>query len=185
VLIAAVPVMAVQVLDQLRERSEQRAAVASDAMRMADLLAEQLSQVVESARGLITATSHLASVRDRQPEACQARLRALSRDFPEFAGIAVAGIDGNTFCRAAGGESLYVGDRSYFQEAVEERRFVASGFMIGRETQRPSLVFAAPSFGADGGVVAIVLVSYDVADLSERGGGGPEAGRAGPPPGRA
>jgi PAS domain S-box-containing protein len=167
VLIAAVPVMAVQVVDQLNERQEQRQEIATDAVRMAELFSEQLSQVVEAARGLAVAAAHMPEVRNRNAEACVARVRELIQQFPQFVGIGVVGPDGRTFCRTSEGPPIDISDRAYFQEVLREGRFTASGYIIGRNIQRPSVVFAAPAFGEAGEVSAVVIVAYDLRNLSD------------------
>jgi PAS domain S-box-containing protein len=167
VLIAAVPVMAVPVVDQLNERQEQRREIATNAVRIAELFSEQLSQVVEAARGLAVATAHMPEVRNRDAEACVARVRELIRQFPQFVGIGVVGPDGRTFCRTSEGPQIDISDRAYFQEVLREGRFTASGYIIGRNIQRPSVVFAAPAFGEAGEVSAVVVVAYDLRNLPD------------------
>lgn len=167
VLIAAVPVVLVQVVDQLDEREQHREAIASDAVRMADLLSEQLSQVVEVARGLTLAVAHMPEVRNRNGEACSARVRELSRQFPGFTGIGAVGPEGRTFCRSSDSGTIDISDRAYFQEVLRDKRFVASGYVIGRAIRRPSMVFAAPALDEDGEVQAVVVVGYELQNLSD------------------
>lgn len=167
VLIAAVPVVLVQVVEQLDDRRDQRAAIASDALRMADLLSEQLSQVVEAARGLAVAAAHMPEVRDRDGEACSARMRELAARFPNFTGIGAVGLDGRTFCRSGAGGTIDISDRSYFQEVLREKKFVASGYLIGRAVRRPSMVFAAPALDAQGNIQAVVVISYELQKLAD------------------
>jgi PAS domain S-box-containing protein len=168
VLIAALPVLAVQVLDQLREREEQRDAIAADALRSAELLARRLSQIVEAARALATATGHLQEVRELDGPACSARVRALREQFPAFVGIGVTTPDGNSFCRSTPGDDrvINLADRPYFQQALREKRFVASGYVIGRAVGRPTLVFAAPVLDAGEEVLAVVVVAFDLANVA-------------------
>ncbi|HEX2257355.1 MAG TPA: HWE histidine kinase domain-containing protein, partial [Afifellaceae bacterium] len=168
VLIAAVPVMAVQVVDQLNEREEHRQDIATDALRMAELFSEQLSHIVEAARGVALTTAHMSEVRNRDAEACSARVRALVQRFPEFVGIGVVGPDGTTFCRSGeDGRTIDISDRPYFQEVLRDKSFTASGYIIGRNIQRPSVVFAAPALDDGGEVSAVVIVAYDLANLSD------------------
>lgn len=169
VLVAAVPVLAVQVFDQLRERGEQREAIAVDALRSADLLATRLSQIVEAARALATATGHLEEVRQLDREACSARVHELKEQFPAFVGIGATTPDGNSFCRSTLGDDrvINLADRPYFQQALREKRFVASGYTIGRAIGRPTLVFAAPVLDEAEEVLAVVVVAFDLANVTE------------------
>jgi PAS domain S-box-containing protein len=132
---------------------------------LADLQAERLSQIVELARGLATAATYMPEV-VAGGQACEARLREITQTFPEFVGMGVFGPDGNTTCRSSGGEPIYLGDRPYFEELMREKRFVASGYMIGRAVQRQTIVFVAPSLDREGNVQAGVLVSYAVESIS-------------------
>jgi PAS domain S-box-containing protein len=166
VLIAALPVLGVYIADQLRERRAQQEAIASDALQSADLLAERLGHIVSAARALALAVGQLQEVRTLDREACPRRLRELRSHMPEFVGLGVVDTGGTVFCRSMDGPAIEVGDRPYFQQALLERRFVASGYIIGRAINRPSLVFAAPVLGEADEVLAVAILAFDLANVA-------------------
>lgn len=172
ILIAALPVLAVQVIDSLRERGAEEEEISRSALRMAELKAERLAGLVELARGVTTAIAHLPSVLERDGEVCAARLRVMLDDLTEFAGAAVFAPDGTSFCRSGGNEPIQVDDRPYFQEVVRERRFVGSGYIVGRARQAPAMVFAGPATDGVGELRAVVVLAFALERLPDVLGAG-------------
>ena len=164
VLIAALPVLAVQVLHRLGERQAERQQIAVTALRLTDLQAERVARLVDTARALTTTLAQHPSVLERDGSVCTARIRDILERLPEFAGIGVFAPDGTSFCRSGEDRTIFIGDRSYFREVVRERRFVSSGHIFGRLVQQPAVIFAAPALDA-GKLRAVVLLAYALSDL--------------------
>ena len=165
ILIAALPVLAVQVFSRLAERQAERQQIAATALQLAALEAERVSRLVDIAHGVTTALANLPSVLDRDGPACERRVTAILDSLPEFAGIAAFAPDGTSFCRSGGNKPIFIGDRHYFQHAVHERRFVGSAHIAGRLVEAPVLVFAMPAIDPAGELRSIVTLNYRLADL--------------------
>jgi PAS domain S-box-containing protein len=167
VLLAAVPVLAIQVEDLRQDREQGKAALAGQALDLARLAAAQQDQFIESARYLLTAAAQFPEVLNLDPEGCSARMRELLRQFPSIAGIGAVGLDGIPFCSGRDSvANISIADRPYFQEAVRNRSLEISGYVIGRQTGRPHLNFAYAAVDAAGEVRAVVILAVSLERLS-------------------
>src|SRR3546814_3158474 len=76
-LVAALPVFAVQVSDQIEQRDQQRAHTIAQVNRFAHAVAEEQERLIEGMRYLLTALAQLPSVRNREAS-CSARLTGIA-----------------------------------------------------------------------------------------------------------
>src|SRR3546814_19878018 len=72
-LVAALPVFAVQVSNQIEQRDQQRAHTIAQANRFAHAVAQEQARLIEGMRYLLTALAPLPSVRNHEAS-CRARL---------------------------------------------------------------------------------------------------------------
>jgi PAS domain S-box-containing protein len=167
VLIAALPVLALQVQGLLQDREQRKAAIAEQALDLARLAAAQQDQFIESARYLLAAAAQLPEVQSRDTPGCDRQMAELLVQFPTVTSIAVAAPDGAQFCsgpRGSAGTSLV--DLPYFEQAVRNKSLAISGYIIGRQTGRPQLNFAYPALNAEGEVRAVVVLAFSLGRLS-------------------
>ena len=68
ILLAAVPVFAIQISSDYEIREGRMAAVVQSAETLAGLVAARQDRIVEGARLLLEATSHLQSIREKNAE---------------------------------------------------------------------------------------------------------------------
>jgi hypothetical protein len=90
VLLAAVPVRAIQVQDILQDREQRKAAIAEQALDLARLAAAQQDQFIESARYLLAAAAQLPELQNLDRDGCSARMRELLEQFPTITGSTVS-----------------------------------------------------------------------------------------------
>lgn len=166
VLVAALPVFALQVYNELEERQARRLEAGQALLERARLYAAQIDRFVEGARYLLVGLAQLPEVRGGDRAACSARMRAAAAQFPELTGAGTIDPDGVSRCSALGGEPVDLSDRPYFREAVEQKRFATSGYQIGRRTNRPSIVFAYPALDEDGAVLSVVVLAFSLESFS-------------------
>jgi PAS domain S-box-containing protein len=168
VLLAAVPVLAIQVHDLVQGREQRRAAIAEQALDLARLAAAQQDQFIESARYLLAAAAQLPEVQNLEREGCSARMGELLDQFPTITGISAVGVDGIQFCSgysSVAGTNL--ADRPYFQKAIRHKSLAISGYVIGRRSGRPQLNFAYPVMDGAGHVRAVVVLGFSLDRLSD------------------
>ena len=166
VLIAALPVLTVQVVSRFDARESQRQEIASTALRLAALEAERISRLVDIAHAVTATLVQLPAVLGRDGPECAERVNDLLDSLPQFAGIGAFAPDGTSFCRSGGDDPIFIGDRRYFQEALQKRRFVGSGHSVGRLLHEPVIVFAMPAIDDAGELRAVVLLDYPLSRLS-------------------
>ena len=111
----------------------------------AALVAANQDAAVESAKqllGAIAAVPQLGAVGRGQ---CQSYFEKLRVRYPVYANIGLLDPDGRVVCHAtaATGE-VNVADRTYFREAVAQRRFVMGEILTGRLSGRSVIPFALP-----------------------------------------
>jgi PAS domain S-box-containing protein len=168
VLLAAVPVLAIQVHDLLRGREQRKAAIAEQALDLARLAAAQQDQFIESARYLLAAAAQFPEVQNLDQDGCSGRMRELLDQFPTVTGISAAGLDGIQFCSGFGSPApASLADRPYFQRAVRDQALAISGYIIGRRNGRPHVNFAYPAMDGAGEVRAVVVLGFSLDRLSE------------------
>jgi len=170
VLFAALPVLALQVNTLLADREQRKTAIADQALNLARLAAAQQNQFIEGARYLLGAAAKLPEVQNRDARGCHSRMAEFLQLFPTVAGIGAVAPDGTQFCtgrEAMAGRQVDISDRPYFQAALHEKRLAISGFVINRASGKPSLDFAYPALDDAGEVRAVVVLTFDLARLSD------------------
>jgi PAS domain S-box-containing protein len=167
VLLAALPVLAIQVHELLQSREQRKAAIAEQAVDLARLAAAQQDQFIESARYLLAAAAQMPEVQGRDGPGCSARMAELRRQFPTAAGIGAVGPDGTQFCSSSSQVTgISLADRPYFQQAARNKRLAISGYIIGRLSGRPHLNFAYPALNGAGELRAVVILAFSLDRLS-------------------
>ena len=133
----------------------------------ASLIAAQHNQVVETARQVLTAISSVQSVREGEDQRCSQYLAQLQQRYDSYTSFGVIGLDGYARCRDAPTPTpTYLGDRSYFQEAITRKGFVSSEHILGRVTGKHAIAFALPAVDAAGQVTQVVFAGIDLARLA-------------------
>ena len=168
VLLAAVPVLAIQVNDLLRDREQRKVAIAEQALDLARLAAAQQDQFIEGARYLLAAAAQFPEVQNLDQAGCSARMRELLDQFPTITGMSAVARDGIQFCSGFGTVvPTDLSDRPYFQRAVRDKTLAISGYIIGRRSGRPHLNFAYPAMDGAGTVTAVVVLGFSLDRLSD------------------
>jgi signal transduction histidine kinase/CheY-like chemotaxis protein len=162
VLIAALPPTVLLIYLQIHLRDERRARLAEDVLSEAQLLNADVASVVEGARQLTLAISHLSAVLHADAVPCRARLLELRAELPFYSVIAVVAADGRLVCST---DPTAPANASQAQIAHVRHVLADGGFDVGVVVPHPGgvqsvLPFCLPFTLADGerGVV--------IADLS-------------------
>ena len=168
VLIAALPVLAIQVHDLLEQREQRKAQIADQALQLARLTAAQQDEFVEAARFVLSAAALLPEVRARDAAGCSTRMAEIISQFPRIARIGAIGPDGIQFCSSdRETPRVDLSDRPYVQRAIENRTLAISGYLVGAGNDEATLHFAYPVLDDASRVGAVLLLTFDVDRLSE------------------
>ena len=167
ILLAAVPVFIVQILNDIAAREDRSSVFAQTAETLAGLVAARQDRLVEGARLLLTAASHLQSIREKNVEECNRTLAEITRQVPEITAMAVLSPAGERWCVSIEGVvgPMNLADREYFQDTIRSGTLQSSDFIIGRQTGQGSIVFTYPVRGPTG-VEAVVFVAYRTSVIS-------------------
>jgi PAS domain S-box-containing protein len=134
----------------------------------ASLVAANQERVAESARQILTAIANMPIVQEGKDADCQQYLQVLNSQALGYSNLGIVGLDGYLRCHAMGGRpGEFAGDRSYFQEAIARQGFVASGYLNGRVTGKPVVVFAQPVVNKQGIISAVALAAVSLTELSK------------------
>jgi PAS domain S-box-containing protein len=174
VLLALLPASALLVYTSFerQQRAERRAE--DNLLRLTQLAAQSHQQRIESARDLLAAVSRMPEVQSGQPVPCHERLAALRPLYPQYAGIAVVDLDGDTLCASSTvTATINVADRLYFQRAVQTRDFAVGEYQIGRNIGRPVLAFGYPVFDSGGKLSGVLLTTIELATLNQAAAAAP------------
>jgi PAS domain S-box-containing protein len=133
----------------------------------AALVAGNQQQMAETARQVLTAVAHSPDVLAANGARCSSYLTELNRIYTVYANLGVVGVDGYARCHGVdNGIAPFLGDRSYFRDAVASRGFVSGEYIFGRLTGKHVFGFALPTLGADGRVNQVAYVVLDLAVMS-------------------
>lgn len=167
ILLAALPVFAIQIIHEIEVRDTRQAAILDNAETLAGLVAARQNRIVESSRLLLTSLSHLQSIRERNAERCDSVVREIATQVADLTAIAVLDPDGERWCVSLTGTSpLNLADREYFRDTLRTKTMQSSNFIIGRQTGEGSITFTHPVLSSDGVVQAVVFVAYRTSVLS-------------------
>src|SRR5271157_1761702 len=97
VCVATLPAVAVMAYMQHNLRGDGEQRIADEALRQAELLSADMTNVVEGARQLSLAITHFATVRNGD-SACGAQLAELRSDLPSYAALSVVTAAGRVIC---------------------------------------------------------------------------------------
>lgn len=164
VLLALAPALAIQGYNEHALRTSRDETVRADTMATGRTVAEDLSQVAESARQALNFLAQDPAVRAMEPSGCTEYLRRAVRDNPQFAVFALTRPDGTVVCNSVGSApgSYAVPDRVYQRRAVAEGTFVMGTYARGNASRRDSLHFAQALPDAEGRTVGVLAVAVDL-----------------------
>jgi two-component sensor histidine kinase len=168
VLLAAVPVFALEAYYELQLREQRRAGIGQQVQQMADLVAGQLDRMIEGAQTMLVTLGHFPSIRERDAESCSDILIRLVARFPTLDTIGAAGPDGVVFCNSVPrSPPLNVADRLYFRRALETKSLAVSDVLVGQLSGRKLLTLAQPTLDDRGAVETVLILTLDPKIISD------------------
>lgn len=140
-----------------------------DVRRLADSDARSLQALISQARASLATFASSQAIQTQDWSTAQATAERIVAEQPEYLNVGVLSPDGGVLVSGLPSTSaVNVSDRSYFQRAMEYRRFAVGDFQIGRVSGRPSVNVAYPVLLPDGSVQSVLYLSLDVQEMSDR-----------------
>ncbi|MBC1221350.1 PAS domain S-box protein [Nostoc sp. UCD122] len=168
VLLAVVPALGLILYTASEQRRTATAEAQEQTLRLARLAANNQKQVVEGTRQLLIILAQLPVVRQGNSAECNQLLTDMLKQHSAYANFAVLDGQGNPICTGiAYSGSVNLRDRSYFQRALQTRKFVVGDYQIDRVTKKATLNFAYPILDKAGRVQTLVVAALDLAQLNQ------------------
>lgn len=167
ILLAVGPGLALILYAGMEHRRIEAADAALEALRFTQILANDQTQQVESARQLLLLLSELPQLRSADSSACDTLLTGLLERLPTYSNLVLAEPDGDVVCSAVPEpQPVNLSDRGYFQEALRTKQFAISDAIVGRINGQAVITFAYPLHDEAGQLSGVVLASVELSQLS-------------------
>ncbi len=167
VLLALIPARSLGIYTAWEMREAARAEALRDAMRLARIASTAGERLVEETHQILIILARLPEVRRQNASACNTLFADLLKPYPYYSNLGVAKPNGEVFCSAVTYDGVAnIGDRTYFQRAVERRDFATGEYQIGRITGKAVINFGYPVLDGVGQVAAIVFSGLDLSWLN-------------------
>lgn len=142
----------------------------TEALRMAQSVAEGHRSTSTSARQMLKGLSTLAEIPDAKSAGpCNKMLANILRFTSDYANVGVALRNGDVVCSALPLSGMVnVADRIYFQRAVETLEFSIGDYQVGRIADKHGIHFGYPLINADNQVWGVIFVLVDLSRLKEQ-----------------
>ena len=168
VAIALAPAVLIQAYNELDLRRSREKEVHELAVRQAELAASELDQIFTGVRNLLLAVAKVPSIQELDTPRCVAYLAMLQPSVPYLYSISALDLQGRLLCRQAmPPQNVTFADRSYFQDAIANDRFVIGEYTDGRLVNRPVLPLALPLRDSTNQIIGVVAAALDLGWLSK------------------
>jgi diguanylate cyclase (GGDEF)-like protein len=119
-----------------------------------------MKQSHELLEGLASSPELRGTIRKR---ACGDLLSRKRGMLPHYMDFFAADVDGRIVCSAnPAAVGIRVGDRAYFQRAIDSRNFAVGDYQISRITGKSTVILAHPVLDEWGGVEAVIAIGLDL-----------------------
>ncbi|PZA10915.1 GGDEF domain-containing protein [Rhodopseudomonas palustris] len=167
-LILVCPLMLDRVRLLEQTRAAQLAAMTKEISTLAQRTADAEREVISSVEAVLKSAAYVHAAAAQAGRGCSILRASLRVDLPSIRMLMVADPDGVVRCSTA---SMFVGsdisDRPYFRKALETRDFVVSDFLVGRQTQKGTILAAYPVSAIDTGKEAVIVAGINLDWLSD------------------
>lgn len=145
VLLAVLPALGAIVYSGIRAQHWAYAKARDEARTVDTLVAASFRRNAQESRVLVTTLAQVPAVLQGSRSECDGFLRHVMQQNPAMGNIGVIDGHGYLACSAVPHQGrLYLGDRSYYRNALKDGQSVVGVFQIGRVVPIPLIVFAAP-----------------------------------------
>lgn len=128
-----------------------------------------LEKILTDARVILTELAQLPEARGNDTAACTAVIAERIKPHVEYTALGAAHLDGNLFCTSQVQTApVSIGDRAYFQRAVESKDLSVGEYQIGRVTNKAAFGLGYPLLDNSGSPQGIVLAPIDLDWLNRR-----------------
>ncbi|MCJ8056575.1 hypothetical protein MUU55_25015 [Shinella curvata] len=168
-LMCVLPLAAVLFYNLYSLRQSQERGVHDDAYRLGQVASLEIARIIGGAEDTLLAVAAAPIVRDFDERACNAYMGRVTRDLPQFSGIAVLDSEGVIRClQNPKGIGTSLADKVYFKQSLAKGKTVLGRFTKGRVSGELVLPIAVPIKDDADNVTGIVAGSMSLSWLEKR-----------------
>lgn len=157
-LLAVLPGLLVQLLEQDNLRTVRREQAIEEVKRDAFSFAGELQQILDGAQNVLHTIASAPDIRRQDWAACNRFLAELGASSPIYLGFGIAGRDGTVVCTSMPEAlGLSVATRDYFRAVLETGQPGLGTYTAARPTNTPVLPIAHPLLDSSGAVAGVVV----------------------------
>jgi diguanylate cyclase (GGDEF)-like protein len=162
-LILVGPLMLERVRSLEDTRARQVAAAASEFANLAQHSANAQREVISSVEALLKSAAYIRASAGGVGKSCLILRGSLQVDLPWIGSMSIVGRDGRVQCSTLNSlVGVDLSDRPYFKKMKETRGFVLSDYLLGRASNKPTIVAAYPVAAIDSGEDAFVIAAVNL-----------------------
>ena len=167
-LLIIIPALAITLNEDFNEQRLEKKRLRDDALALADLAAANQESLVVNTRQLLATLDRFPSLlRSSNRSFCESHLRDLRKALPDYCNFALVETNGELFCSAQPWtNTISLGDRPWFEQAMRTKKFSVGNFQVGRLTRQPVVAFGYPVLDTHGEPFRILSASLDLSRLS-------------------
>ncbi len=160
VLTAIVPLFGLSLVSLVLNTDEALSQARADLMLSASLVAANQQKTADATRQTLTAIAHTPGLLDLQSPVCERYFNTLRSQVEGYVNLGMIGVDGQIRCDGLSRNAqVFVADRQYFLDVMAGSPFATSGYLMGRASGKPTMVFASPVMDNAGQTGAVVFAS--------------------------
>ncbi|MBI3247514.1 MAG: HAMP domain-containing protein [Deltaproteobacteria bacterium] len=168
IVLAVLPALGFIVYSDLEQRKLAAVQAQEDALRLAQLAADEQAQLILGAHQFLIALSQLPAVRDGDTVACTTLFANLLTHYPAYANLGAQWPNGDVFCSAAPlPHPVNVAHFAWFQRIVQNRDFTVGEFQQSVLSKDFILVLGYPVLDEANQLRAVVSLSVTLARLNQ------------------
>ena len=165
VLAVAVPIIGLVLYSTYKGLQLEAAQARTAALNLAQLTAVHTDQLLADSETLLIQIAQRPLIQAMDPARCDPFLEEFSELFPQYVGLGVVDLSGQTICSASAVEESalpWVGDRPWFRTVTDRQRFTVSDVLVGRLNGIWVSVLAYPVHDASGELVGALSMPIDL-----------------------
>jgi two-component system, sensor histidine kinase len=163
VMLVVVPIIAIEVTGQIQLHNERVAAINAEAERLAVLVDDGYTHMIEGLRHLLSTWAESPLLRDGDMVGCQEMADRLGRSYPTYLGVTATDEAGVIRCATMQvALGLSTSESPHIRLARETGGFAVGEFVLRRDTHRPALSFALPFRNRAGALAGFIIALVDL-----------------------
>ena len=166
VLTAIVPLFGLSLVGLVLNTNEAVNQAKTDLMLSTSLVAANQQKTADATRQTLTAIANTPGLLDLEGPICERYFNTLRSQVEGYVNLGMIGVDGKIRCDSLSRNALVsVADRQYFLDVMAGSAFANSGYLVGRASGKPTVVFASPVMDSTGKTGAVVFASIALPTL--------------------